>query len=263
MSKPKNIENNTLDSKKLINLSNYIIALHQAENLDQCWEIINEQLARFGFDRVLYARKPHANIENTHNLFDVVMLSSLGDEYNKELVSNPDFVRSYNVRWVMDNTGWLSWREIEERYIDDQMDEIERTIQEINIKHGITHGITYTGTTQKSSYQSAFRMCFRDGFDHDHVESVWKDNESEITSYLYVFDILTSIYPHVPVGCNLTEKQRTVLKLAAKGYTISTITEITGWHRRTVDNHMAAARERLQVANTLQAVMKAALQGQI
>jgi len=261
--KLKEIDSKLSDAQKMELLSEYVTALHQAPDLKSCWNVLTATMAMFGFDRVKYYRKPFFNRENAHDLSDVVYMSSLGAEYDKVALESRAYLESMSVNWVLQNTGWFSLRMMHDMYQNDEMDKATRKFTEINMAFGVTHGITYTATTLESSYQSAYCLCFKRGYEHDYVEDVWLQHEAEISQMLKLFDITSSLYPSIPAGNELSEKQRHILQLAAQGQTISTITELTGMHRRTVDSQMSKARERLQVATTLQAAMKAALQGQI
>lgn len=251
------------DREKQELFQNYLSKLHLAKDLDEGWLAITDVMKQYGFDRMIYVRKPLATFDNYQNLSGTVFLSTFADGFNQVFHRDRGYANAVGMKWGLFNSGWFNHRIAHDLYWAGKMNEYEAKVQELYHEHGILCGMNFIATPPGWHYRSGFGMSFRQGFDHDDVEAVHAEHAANMEACLKMFDIAVSLYTHIPPGNELTEKQCQVLKLASEGKTIADIAEITGWHRRTVDNHMTAARERLEVSTTLQAVMKAAMQGQI
>lgn len=252
----------TVRHQQLVPLHQFIGKLNDAKNLLDCWNLLKDELAVIGFDRLLYARKPYATVSNFQNQFNTIILSSYGPKIDSLFVQSRGYLTDTTTLWALDNQGPVSWRMSREKYLNGEMTEAEEKIHLITRDLGLIAGYTYGGPI-RNKVRSGFGLCFRPGFEQDAVDDVWKLHAVDITARLDLFDLCAAQFKHVPAGEELDDAQITVLQLAAEGKTINEISDLIGCHRRTVDVRMTNARKKLGAVSTLQAVLIAARQGQV
>lgn len=241
----------------------YLRFVAQSTDLAACWRQLCVDLASFGFTRLIYARKPDATVANFHQLWDTLILSTYEPEAEDFLVGARGYAAETTVKWAVEHEGPLDWGQARERFLAGNMSAAEKQIHLKSRELGLIAGYTYGMPLRESGVRSGFALWFHGCDDQTLADRAWTTGEAEIVPRLYAFDIAVSGYRHVPTEQRLSERERAVLQLAAKGKTAREIAELLTLHRRTVEDAMTRARGKLQVATTLQAVLKAEQQGQL
>lgn len=227
------------------------------------WAHLHRDLEDFGFDRVFYGcsqRRP-ANGEFTTR--DAVIKSSYGREFDEYFVAGRAFLSDITTQWAIDSQGAVSWgltRRLEAR---GQLTAAQRSVHERTRAMGIENGYTVSLRNPGTALVSGFGLCAEASLSQRRVDVIWQDHGEEINAAVTAFDVCARALPRFPEDEELSRRQREVLEWAGEGKTIDDIGSILGLHRSTVVKHMQEARERLGVANTLQAVVRAAIQGQV
>lgn len=247
----------------LSNVQNLLSDLAELSDLKASWTRLCEALGDFEIDRAFYARKPLADLRNFHNRFRVTYFSSYGEEADRLLVELGGYVVNRTIRWAVENSGAISWRVNRERYLAGEMSAQEESMHLGLREAGLIAGITYSNPILPSHVRSGFGLCFRPGLDQDDADRIWAARSNEIIACLQVFELAASQLPNVPSGKGLTDRQIEILRLAIDGKTVDEAASLLGVHRRTVESHLAAAREKLGVTTTLQAAVIATQQGQL
>jgi len=227
------------------------------------WSQLHSDLEPFGFDRVFYGcsqRRP-ANGELTKR--DAVIKSSYGSDFDDYFVDNRAFLADVTTQWAIDSQGAMSWGLTRRLMSRGQLTAAQRDVHERTRALGILSGYTVSLRKPGTSLVSGFGLCAEAKVSQQKVDLVWQDHGDKIVSSLTAFDTCARALPRCPADEELSARQREVLEWAGEGKTIEDISEILGIHRSTVVKHMYEARDRLGVGNTLQAVVRATIQGQI
>ena len=235
----------------------------QVSSLNEAWVLLCDALEKFGIDRAFYARKPLADLQTFHNRFRMIYFSTYGEAADRLLVEEGGFVQSHSIRWAVENSGAISWRVNRERFLNGEMSPQEEALHLGLRDIGLIAGITYGNPLLTGQVRSGFGLCFSEGLDQSDADRIWARSGDEITACLQIFELAASQFQNVPNGKTLTDRQIEMLRLTIDGKTIEEIATLLGVHRRTVESHLLAARDKLGVTTTLQAAVIATQQGQL
>ncbi len=227
------------------------------------WSRLHQDLQHFGFDRVFYVgvqRRP-ANGEFTPR--DVDVRSSYGSEFDRFFVDDGGFLSDVTTQWAIHSQGAMSWGATRRLCAKGQMTARQQTVHERSRALNILNGYTVSLRSDGRSLVSGFGLCAERKFTQGKIDSIWQSQSDQIAAVLTAYDICVRALPSFPAQEELSKRQCDVLEWAGEGKAIDDICTILSLHRSTVVKHMREARERLGVATTLQAVARAALQGQI
>lgn len=241
----------------------YLRYVAGSSDIRECWHYLCDDLASFGFTRLFYARRPGVNRQNLYQLWDSLILSTYGPEVDAFLVEQRCYATESTVIWALEHEGPVSWQYPRDQYQTGELSAAEVKTHLRSAELGLHAGYTYGMPMRAGEARSGFGLWFGPSDDQRDADKAWTAFEAEIVARLYCFDIAVSRYRYVPPGQLLSEREREVLQMAGQGKTITEIAEIMAVHRRTVDDAMNRSRAKLQVATTLQAVLKAEQQGQI
>ena len=244
-------------------LEQFLSDFAEISDLREGWARLCKALAGFEIDRAFYARKPQADLQNFHNRFRLTYFSSYGDAADQLLVGRGGYVVNRSIRWAVENAGAISWGVNHERYLAGEMSAQEEALHLGLRELGLIAGITYSNPILPNHVRSGFGLCFRAGLDQHDVDRIWADRRDQITACLQVFELAASQCINVAPGKELTARQIEILRLVIDGKTVNEVAVLLNVHRRTIDSHLAAAREKLGVATTLQAAVMATQQGQL
>lgn len=227
------------------------------------WDRLHLDLENAGFLRIFYAasRRRQANTQQSQH--DTIVKSSYGDEFDEFFVNGAAFESDVNTEWALNSQGAVSWDLTRRLKSEGKLSPRQVAIHERCLDLGLVNGYTISLRNYGSGLITGFGLSADDISQQEQVDRIWVENRKLLFCVLSAFDLSTRLLPQVPDGEELTKRQREVLAWVGDGKTIDDISEIMGLHRSTIVKHMREARERLRVANTLQAVMRATLQGQI
>jgi LuxR family transcriptional regulator len=220
-------------------------------------------LQHFGFDRVFYVgtqRRP-ANGEFTPR--DVGVKSSYGSEFDTFFVDGGGFLSDVTTQWALHSQGAISWGATRRLCAKGQMTAKQQAVHERSRALDILNGYTVSLRSDGRSLVSGFGLCAERQCTQAKIDRIWQCDGDQIVAILTAYDTCVRAFPCFPEQEELSKRQCEVLEWAGEGKAIDDISAILSLHRSTVVKHMREARERLGVATTLQAVARAALQGQI
>ncbi|MEX3014054.1 helix-turn-helix transcriptional regulator [Gymnodinialimonas hymeniacidonis] len=227
------------------------------------WDRLHRDLSNAGFKRVFYAASQRRQANSARSPRDTIVKSSYGAEFDSFFVDGAAFTADVNTQWAIDSQGAVSWDLTRRLKADGQLSAHQIAIHERCLDLGLINGYTISLRNYGSGLITGFGLSADDIVHQKEVDDVWTEHRKLLLCVLSAFDLSTRMLPQVPDGEELTARQREVLAWVGDGKTIDDIAEIMGLHRSTIVKHMREARERLRVTNTLQAVMRATLQGQI
>lgn len=244
-------------------VSRLSLAMATGERLEDIWQTLCNELANFGFSRVLYARKPRGDRGNFHNLHNTLILSTYGPEIDRYFVEDRAFVFDYSTNWAAQNRGVVSWQETRDRYLSDKMSAAERRVHEFTRELGLIAGLTIGIAPKDAGYLSGIGLCIDPEFDQVDADRIWVENEDIMMILLNMFEGAVRAHSIGSKDEIPDEQRMKVLHLIIEGKSNREIGDILGVHRRTVESWLAHIRDQLGVANTLQAVVTLTQRGQL
>ncbi len=227
------------------------------------WHLLHRDLGRHGFDRILFGRARRRTAAGDYARSDAVVLSSYGTDFDTYFVDGGAFHQDITTQWAISSEGAVSWSLTARLAAQGQLTAQQMRVHAKTREMGIVAGYTVSIRGGARALVGGFGLCAESGLRQAKVDRIWDQSGPDIRLRLAAFDVCILGQADVPAAEELTDRQREVLEWAGDGKSIDEISTILSLHRGTVAKHMQDARQRLGVATTLQAVLRAALQGQI
>ena len=234
-----------------------------AETVDELWNIYTEQMASYGFDRLLYGFTRFKTRSSMGDTQDSLVLTNYDADFIEKYVTGGLFNHAPMMRWSIENTGACSWSWMKGMIESDAFTESERKVLALNRASGITAGYTISFKSSTIRTKGAIALTGKLGMSQADVDEVWKKHGQEILVISNVAHLKIISLPYSGTRKPLTNRQREVLEWVGDGKTMQDIAVIIGLTAATVEKHLRLAREALDVETTAQAVLKASFQNQI
>jgi len=245
----------------VMGLEEYIERLTQCRTVDEVWQFHCDQMASYGFDRLLYGFTRYRTPTSLGNPADMLILTNHAPEYIQTFLDQNHYHHAPMVRWALENDGACSWRWLQEQSQGGMMTAAERRVYEFNLRHGVTAGYSISFPEQSRRAKGAIALTAARGLSQTDIDEVWQHHGGRIAA---MNNVLHLKLIHMPYARNsLTDRQREVLEWTGDGKTIQDIAQIMGLQPATVEKHLRLARETLNVETTAQAVLKASVQNQM
>jgi LuxR family transcriptional regulator len=241
------------------NLESYLAA----RDIADLWAQLHHDLEPYGIDRIFHGGSRRRPANGEHGKHDTLVLSSYGAEFDRFFVDGAGFLSDVTTQWALHSEGAVSWHLTARLKARGQLTARQLAVHEQSRALGVTAGYTVSLRTACTALVSGFGLCAEAGVSQARVDRTWLFHGPRILTALTAFDVCARNLSHAPPAEALSRRQREVLEWAGEGKTVDDIAEILELHRNTVAKHMHEARSLLGVATTLQAVLRAALQGQI
>ena len=230
---------------------------------DGLWSLLHRDLARHGFDRVFYGRARRRSAAGDYAARDAILLSSYGSAFDSYFVRGGAFQQDVTTQWALSSEGAMSWSLTARLARRGQLTARQMRVHTETREMGIVSGYTVSIRNGSQRLVGGYGLCAEPGLSPSKVDRTWEQAGADIRLRLAAFDVCILNHAEVPSAEELSERQRDVLEWAGDGKSIDEIATILSLHRGTVAKHLHDARTRLGVATTLQAVLRAAYQGQI
>jgi len=239
----------------------YLDGLAQATTLDRVWAHHCEAMAGYGFDRLIYGYTRFGKPGGLGAVEDAVFLSNHDPEYFNRFIGERMFLQAPILRWARENIGACSWGALWKN--PERLSESERRVVAFNRAMNVNAGysISFGGPGPRSF--GLISMAARAGLDQDDADRIWSENGRTIQAMNNMAHLKILSLPHTTMRGRLTARQREVLEWIGDGKSNQDIAVILGVALPTVEKHLRLAREKLGVATTAQAVLKAAFLNQI
>ncbi|WP_417807747.1 helix-turn-helix transcriptional regulator [Thioclava sp.] len=238
-------------------------AVLNSRDIKEIWDLHCREMARYGFDRLIYAFSSFRTTNNFGDLDDALILSNHSKAYLDDFLHSGKFRDAPMVNWAVDNDGAKSWRWAGERAQRTELTAAEIEVINVNNRHGVTAGYSIGFGDLSSRAHGAMGLVAQYGLSQDDVDQIWDENSRVLLTMNRLVHQRISTMPFATARRPLTNRQREVLEWVADGKTTADIAVIMGLTSSTVEKHLRLAREALDVDTTAQAVMKASLQKQI
>lgn len=235
----------------------------RSKSVQEIWDMHCREMARFGFDRLIYGFTSLRKGNNFGDLDDMLILSNHEQAYLDIFVGEQKYRDAPMVRWASMNEGPCSWRIVGDRAMRGDLSRGEIEVIELNHRFGISAGYSIGFSDPLTYAHGAIGLCARRGLSQDDVDRIWAENERTLMVMNSLVHLRISTMPYSTGRRALTDRQREVLEWVADGKTTADIALIMGLTPSTVEKHLRLAREALDVDTTAQAVMKASVQKQI
>lgn len=246
-----------------MNLRDYLRFVTGAKSLEELWAAHTEQMAGFGFDRLIYGNTVYRTETSLGDPDDFIILSNYCKEYIDGFLHSGLFHHAPMLHWALNHEGAASWRLIGQMVNSATMTANERKVYDFNIRMKVTVGYTVSFNSASFRSKGAISLCARDGMTQDDVDALWQKVGDDIEMMNNVAHLKILTLPYSPPNRGLTRRQREALEWVGDGKTTQDIALLMGLTQATVEKHLRLARESLSVETTAQAVLKAALHNQM
>ena len=244
-------------------LRSYLHFITRATSLEELWAAHTEEMAHFGFDRLLYGYTRYRTQTSLGDPDDFVVLSNHSKDYIEGFMHGGLYFHAPMLHWALKHEGAGSWRMINQMMTSRTMTPEEQTVYEFNQKMGVTAGYTISFNSVSVRSKGAISLCAQPGLTQDEVDAIWERHGDDILLMNNIAHLKILTLPHIAPNRVLTKRQREVLEWVGDGKTTQDIAMLMGLTPATVEKHLRLAREALSVETTAQAVMKAALHNQM
>lgn len=243
-------------------LAPYLEEITSASTIEQLWQVHTEQMAAYGFDRIIYGFTRYLSGTSLGDPQDWVVLTNQSNAYMRPFIEDGLYFHAPMLRWALENDGACSWRWMEEMVRKEAFTPSEMKVIDFNRKMGVTAGYTISFRSLSVRTKGAIALTAKVGMSQDSVEQVWADHGKDILVMNNVAHLKLMTLPYFG-SRSLTKRQREVLQWVGDGKTTLDIALLIGLTPATVEKHLRLAREALDVETTAQAVLKAAFYNQM
>ena len=244
-------------------LRDYLDFVLNVGTLEELWSAHTEQMATYGFDRLLYGFTRYRTETSLGDPEDFIILSNQPPEYIEGFLTSGLFSHAPMLRWALDHEGAGSWRQLAERFNKGVLTPEELKVVEFNLRMGVTAGYTISFKSVSVRAKGAISLAARKGVTQDEIDRVWAVEGEDILLMNNIAHLKILSLPYSPPNRGLTRRQREALEWVGDGKTTQDIALLMGLTPATVEKHLRLARETLSVETTAQAVLKAALHNQM
>jgi len=246
----------------MLRLAPYLDVVTNAASIEALWTLHVEQMADYGFDRLIYGFTRYRSGTSLGDPQDWIVLTNHSQDYMGPFIEDGLYYHAPMLRWAIENDGACSWRWMEEMARRDAFSPSELKVVEFNRRMGVTAGYTISFRSVSARSKGAIALTARPGLTQDAVEQVWAQHGEEILVMNNVAHLKLMTLPYSGAR-HLTRRQREVLQWVGDGKTTQDIALLIGLTPGTVEKHLRLAREALDVETTAQAVLKAAFYNQM
>ncbi|MBY6081161.1 MULTISPECIES: LuxR family transcriptional regulator [Ruegeria] len=243
-------------------LKEYLNFLSYVKTLEELWAAHTEQMAKYGFDRLLYGHTQYRTQTSLGDPEDFVILTNHCKEYMDGFLRDGLYFHAPMLKWALDHEGAASWSMIREMMSSGTMTNEERKVYEFNRSKGITVGYTISFTSVSMRSKGAISLAALNR-SQDEMDEMWAEHGDDILLMNNIAHLKILTLPYNPPNRALTKRQREALEWVGDGKTTQDIALLMGLTSATVEKHLRLAREALSVETTAQAVLKASLQNQM
>ena len=240
----------------------YMEGVATARRLEDVWDLHCDTMAGFGFDRVIYGLTRVVGVNGSlGDADDALVLSNHDRAYNDAFIGERMFLDAPGMRWAQENAGAISWGDLWQnpRKLSDRERHVIAFQKSMNIVAGYTISIPHNSTRTFAMTS----LTGRAGLSQADVDAIWTAEGRKIWTMINVMHLKVLSLPHQGHGASLSSRQREALEWVGDGKSYQDIATIMGVSMATVEKHLRLAREKLRVATTAQALIKAAFQNQI
>ncbi|WP_425046368.1 helix-turn-helix transcriptional regulator [Primorskyibacter sp. S87] len=241
----------------------YLHFLSYAKSLEELWSAHTEQMANFGFDKLIYGCTRFRTATSLGDPEDFVILTNHSQDYVDGFLRNGLYFHAPMLKWALHHEGAASWRLIGQMMQNETLSAEERRVYEFNARLGVTVGFTVSFTSVSERSKGAISLCASSGQTQDEIDAIWDEHGQDLLLMNNIAHLKILSLPYTAPNRVLTKRQREALEWVGDGKTTQDIALLMGLTSATVEKHLRLAREALSVETTAQAVLKASLHNQM
>ena len=152
-------------------LLRYLEKLHELQAIDEVWSHHVDQMAEYGFDRLLYGFTRFRTQHSFGDRQDLLLLTNHSVEYLKKFIDTGMYFNAPMVKWAAENVGACSWSWMAQHA--DALTDSEREVVEYNKAMGITAGYSISFKEISSRSKGAIGLVARRGMHQAEVDALW------------------------------------------------------------------------------------------
>lgn len=237
--------------------------LAEASSIEELWPVYCEEMARFGFDRLIYGFTQFRTENSLGDPEDFVILSNHDPGYLDWFIGKHAYQQAPMVRWALNNDGAVSWQILHEKFEAGALSDTEAAIVEHNRAVGVRAGYTVSFKSITPQAMAAVAITAREDMGQPEADAIWRAHSEALLALCNMIHLKIMSLPRYVPGRPLTRRQLEVLHWIANGKTTADAARIMNLAPATVEKHLRLARQVLSVDTTAQAVLKASLHNQI
>ena len=241
----------------------YLEQVTNTQSLETLWDMHCQKMAEYGFDRLLYGFTHYRTPNSLGDPDDFIVLTNHAPEYTDVFMGQGLYFNAPMTRWAIEHDGASSWRHMAMALSDMEHDDNAKKVIEFNRSMNVVAGYTVSFKSLSTRVKSAIALTDKPGLTQDDVDKIWAEHGQELIVMNNVVHLRIQSLPYSTVKRSLTKRQREALEWVGDGKTMQEIAAIMGLTPPTVEKHLRAARENLNVDTTAQAVLKLALLNQM
>lgn len=238
-------------------LQAHIAAILGASSVAEVWSLHVERMRKYRFDKLLYGSTRYRTYGLLGDFDDVLILSEGPQSYLDAYIGEELYQHSPANNWASQNTGAISWLELAQKFGDMELTPERMRLMQLNADHGVVAGYTIALQDNSQLGQGIIGLSPVKGVFQPECDAIWAEHGEEIEMLCNLMHLKVSTLPHTGQRRPLTSRQREALEWAASGKTTQDIADIMGLSVATVEKHLKAARDSLNVTTTAHAVQKA------
>ena len=241
----------------------HLKTLLSAPTIESLWDMHTREMAKFGFDRLIYGFTRYRTATSLGDPEDFVLLTNHKPDYTDVFVGEGLYHHAPMVRWALEHDGPCSWNVIHDMMASGTMSDQERKVVAFNQSHDVIAGYSISFSSVSPRSKGAIALTARSGLSQGDVDQIWSEHGDDITVLNNITHLRILSLPYTAPGRSLTKRQREVLGWVGDGKTIQDIAMLLELTPATIEKHLRLAREALSVETTAQAVLKASFQNQM
>jgi len=246
-----------------MSLSGYLLALTNAQSMEDLWDMHTRKMATYGFDRLLYGLTNFRTSTSLGDPEDSIILTNFSKSYIDAYIGERFYANAPMVSWLLENEGARSWKILSEMFMSGTITEAQKKVFAFNQKHKVTAGYSISFKSISPRTKGAISLTAREGLGQEQVDLIWEKHGDEIITINNVTHLKILSLPYNNPLRSLTKRQREALLWVGDGKTMQDIAILMGLTSATVEKHLRLARQSLSVETTAQAVLKASFQNQM
>lgn len=246
-----------------MNVIDYLHFLTTAKSLEELWSAHTEQMAGYGFNRLLYGCTRYRNGRSLGDPEDFIILSNHSPAYHDGFMKTGLYFHAPMLNWALENEGSASWQMVRDLLDTNTITPEQRRVFEFNHLHGVTVGYTVSFNSHVVRAKGAISLSAPVETGQAAIDEMWRQHGRDIQLMNNVAHLRILTLPYRPPNRALTNRQREALQWVGDGKTTQDIAMLMGLTPATVEKRLRLAREALSVETTAQAVLKASLLNQM